>query len=751
MKNAFLKPIAVLLSVALMIACVPVMTVFAAYENTHVNTGNMAADIVAVAQTQVGYLEGSLAGTVAGSNNLQKYGQWYDNNVDNIGVIRAPWCAAFVSWCAKEAGVPSSIVKYHAYCPYGVNWFKNQGRFQYAQSRGGSYVPKAGDIIYFAPAGSSESSHIGIVRACDGYTVYTIEGNTSGQNGEVNDGGGVFAKSYSLSYSRLLGYGIPAYQDNSGHTIKFESNGGSAVSSVNVKDGSALSRPADPTKYGFDFGGWYCNPELTDAYDFSSAVSYGFTLYAKWDEAYWGANVDLKPIDGQLNLPQFNNQGQIWPYYNSDGSVTMYNGVTNDENWSWPSAIMTYANSFDSANDAYIYVKKDGTAYFNALITYLDKDGAEQTVKLSQLAGQGDTDFEPGYMEFFVNLGQYVYDQGHLTESGNVKYTKVEYYVVGELDSYVKLHDMKLTPMFEVEDPYISLYDKNVQQVGGAGSFTYDNGVLNLTSVSDNGYKVTFDVNKTFNPTQMIYLAADMSATVPYNISLDVTRADGDATVEFRKEFFDMFGYTEVPDALPAQAFTGVFNMNGYYYWNGGLVNESTVKSVTITLMGKGDFSMCSLQVTKKSKPVYLEDGEYATGSLESGATLPLTSVIYAVEDTFVSKVAPETTVADFLAGFDQNGLIVKDANGNTLADTDTVCGGMTVTYAEDSAYSYTISVVGDVNGDGSVSSADARLITRMTVTGIEFLDWQMLSADYDDNQKVSTSDVRAMLIDLTK
>jgi len=59
--------------------------------------------------------------------------------------------------------------------------------------------------------------------------------------------------------------------------------------------------------------------------------------------------------------------------------------------------------------------------------------------------------------------------------------------------------------------------------------------------------------------------------------------------------------------------------------------------------------------------------------------------------------------------------------------------------------------VVGEANDDGSVSSADARLITRMTVTGIEFLDWQMLSADYDDNQKVSTSDVRAMLIDLTK
>ncbi len=741
------KKFTALLSVlVLILSCVPVMTVSAAYENTHVNTGNMAADIVAVAQTQVGYLEGSLGGTVAGSNNLQKYGQWYDNNVDYIGVQRAAWCAAFVSWCANQAGVPSSIVYYHAYCPYGVNWFKNQGRFKASASRGGSYIPKAGDIVYFAPAGSSTSSHIGIVRGCDGTYVYTIEGNTSGQNGEVNDGGGVFAKSYRLNYERLLGYGTPAYQDNSGHTIKFESNGGSAVSSVNVKDGNTLSEPTAPTKYGFDFGGWYCNPELTDPYDFSTPVPYSFTLYAKWNEAYWGANIDLKPVDGQLALNDFNGQGKIWPYYNNNGSVTLYNGVTNDENWSWPSATMTYANSFDSANDAYIYVKKDGTAAFNAVITYLDKDGGEHAVKLSELAGQGDDDFEAGYMEFFVNLGQYVREQGHLTDSGNVKYTKVDYFVVGELDSYVKLYDMKLTPMFEVTDPYITLYDKNVQQISGEGCYTYENGILNLSSTSDSGYTVKFDVNKTFNPTDMIYLAADMSATTPYNISLEVTRIDGDATVEIRKEFFDVFGYTEAPDALPADTFTGVFNMNGYYYWNGGLVNESTIKSVTISLEGKGDFSMCSLQVSKKSVPVYLEDGEYANGSLEAGDYTPLTSERYTVSNSIVSKVDAQTTVADFLAGFDQSGLVVKDANGNTLTNTDIVCGGMTVTYADNTTYSYTIAVTGDVNGDGTVTSADARVITRATVSSSSLVEWQQLAADLDSNGTVTTADVRALL-----
>ena len=45
----------------------------AAYENTHINTGNQRADIVAIAQTQVGYHEGSLEGTTNGSDNYTKY------------------------------------------------------------------------------------------------------------------------------------------------------------------------------------------------------------------------------------------------------------------------------------------------------------------------------------------------------------------------------------------------------------------------------------------------------------------------------------------------------------------------------------------------------------------------------------------------------------------------------------------------------------------------------------------------------
>lgn len=43
----------------------------------------------------------------------------------------------------------------------------------------------------------------------DGSYVYTIEGNTSGANGVIANGGGVCKKKYRLTYNRIAGYGRP--------------------------------------------------------------------------------------------------------------------------------------------------------------------------------------------------------------------------------------------------------------------------------------------------------------------------------------------------------------------------------------------------------------------------------------------------------------------------------------------------------------------------------------------------------------
>ena len=52
---------------------------------------------------------------------------------------------------------------------------------------------------------------------------------------------------------------------------------------VAVNAESTLTRPADPTRDGYDFGGWYADEACTTAYNFNAPVgTSGATLYPKW-------------------------------------------------------------------------------------------------------------------------------------------------------------------------------------------------------------------------------------------------------------------------------------------------------------------------------------------------------------------------------------------------------------------------------------------------------------------------------------
>lgn len=126
-------------------------TVSAEYENTYSNTGNMRDDIIGVALTQVGYTEGS--------NNYTKYGVWY-------GMPNSPWCGMFVSWCANQAGIPTSVLK--------RTGIANPSNFGLSYQSGSDYTPIKGDLFF-----KKGFSHVGLVYYTEGDYFYTVEGNTS--------------------------------------------------------------------------------------------------------------------------------------------------------------------------------------------------------------------------------------------------------------------------------------------------------------------------------------------------------------------------------------------------------------------------------------------------------------------------------------------------------------------------------------------------------------------------------------------
>ena len=66
-------------------------------------------------------------------------------------------------------------------------------------------------------------------------------------------------------------------------TVKFETNCKMKIQDQKVKKGGYVERPAEPTRTGRTFAGWYYDAEYTERWDFENdKVEDNMTLYAKW-------------------------------------------------------------------------------------------------------------------------------------------------------------------------------------------------------------------------------------------------------------------------------------------------------------------------------------------------------------------------------------------------------------------------------------------------------------------------------------
>lgn len=65
-------------------------------------------------------------------------------------------------------------------------------------------------------------------------------------------------------------------------TIRFDTDGGSAVELQKVRSGRVLLEPQEPRKEGYSFGGWFIDQARETVYDFSAPVLRNRTLYALW-------------------------------------------------------------------------------------------------------------------------------------------------------------------------------------------------------------------------------------------------------------------------------------------------------------------------------------------------------------------------------------------------------------------------------------------------------------------------------------
>lgn len=181
--------------------------------------------LIKIAEAEIGYLEKKSNSQLdsktanAGSANYTKY--WRDVYPSYQA---QPWCAAFVSWCFEKAfGLETAkkLLKHwpYTYCPTLGDLFTKNAN------------PKVGDIVIFYRGG--EFAHTGIVTAVSGDRFETIEGNTSGASGIVDNGGGVCRKSYYNSNLPGTKFCTPDY---------------SLVKNVSTGSSGTISQPADEKK-----------------------------------------------------------------------------------------------------------------------------------------------------------------------------------------------------------------------------------------------------------------------------------------------------------------------------------------------------------------------------------------------------------------------------------------------------------------------------------------------------------------------
>lgn len=156
------------------------------------------------------------------------------------------------------------------------------------------------------PAGGIKGAPLVSVQADDTYVYFTVNYGATSDYVNYTSGGGVYR--YKMGDAQATGAFSAAGHNNycdspiacdakgnlyyindsgtlfklsGGVKVSFETGEGSKVDFQTTADGK-LVKPADPTRDGYTFGGWYTDEACTQAYDFIAPVTADLTLYAKW-------------------------------------------------------------------------------------------------------------------------------------------------------------------------------------------------------------------------------------------------------------------------------------------------------------------------------------------------------------------------------------------------------------------------------------------------------------------------------------
>ena len=157
-------------------------------------TGDWRQDVIAIAETQLGYEESIQNYIVTEDGEVKgitRYGQWY-------GDPYGDWSGMFASFCLNYAQIPASAVPRGEYCQDWISALSDCGLYRAA----GSCSPLRGDIVFLDQDYDGCAELAGFVSAVsDTGTLTVIEG-------DYNDA--VAQISFRADAAEIIGYGLLA-------------------------------------------------------------------------------------------------------------------------------------------------------------------------------------------------------------------------------------------------------------------------------------------------------------------------------------------------------------------------------------------------------------------------------------------------------------------------------------------------------------------------------------------------------------